>query len=315
MKSLALIEQHAHCNSQGEKMAAPVGVETSAAISINTQKESTTMDEKKIEIVLMTITPEMAQSLIDIGSPNRPLRKQRVIRYADDMTAGRWVLNTESIKSNPIGEVADGNHRLHACVMAGVPFTTFFARNVPNSAFVTFDSGVGRTLADKLYMRGVKNAMTVAGAVNNVWGYDQGGVWNDSQNVRATHREALAFYKRTSPRAWDDAVTHGRLVRKLMRGTHAAAAHYIFQRVSPGRADDFFLKLHSGANLHEDSAILRLRNRLTANAANDQKLPSSMIMGLVFKAWNLYLAGRGIKQLRLGSNEPFPVVEGFNDED
>lgn len=279
----------------------------------------TTTTEKKVQAVVMEITPEMAQSLIDIGSPNRRLRGNHVERLAADMKAVRWDLNGETVVLAPNGEVLDGSHRLHACVLAGVPFKTVFVQNAKTTGFVTMDSGLTRSLADKLYLRGVNNSVIIAGALKVVLSYDRGsralGGTSGGPRGEATHRECLAFHKRTSARAWQDAATVGVMLKKIVPRTIATSAHYLFQRVSIDKADDFFVRLNSGANLHEDDAILRLRNKLLLNKISDKKMTYNMVLALVFKTWNHWLVGRKVKRIGIYADEAYPTINGLNSED
>ena len=89
----------------------------------------------------MTITPAMAQEWAGLNTRNRPVRYTKVAQFARDMTAGKWMLNGETIKIASDGTILDGQHRLYACIQAEVPFETVVIRGLPMEAQDTIDTG------------------------------------------------------------------------------------------------------------------------------------------------------------------------------
>ena len=80
---------------------------------------------------LVTYTPETSQALLDSSPHNiRRLMRWHYMTLARAMKAGRWDVNGECIKINSAGHVVDGQHRLKACIEAGVPFTTWVLHGV-----------------------------------------------------------------------------------------------------------------------------------------------------------------------------------------
>lgn len=80
------------------------------------------------------VTPEMADELLALNDEkNRRLSRHTVEKYAEDMSSGRW----GRTNTNPIGvmvddngrivSLLDGQHRLAAVVMSGVPAWFEFA--------------------------------------------------------------------------------------------------------------------------------------------------------------------------------------------
>lgn len=77
--------------------------------------------------------------------------------YATTMRSGGWLQNGLSIKFDTDGNLIDGIHRLEACVMAGVPFTTIVARNVRADTLHTIDQQRKRSYTGVLEARGIKS--------------------------------------------------------------------------------------------------------------------------------------------------------------
>lgn len=68
---------------------------------------------------VMDVTPQLAAQWLAMNTNNRPVRKEAVKRYAEDMAAGRWVLTHQGIAFGEDGTLYDGQHRLSAVVMSG----------------------------------------------------------------------------------------------------------------------------------------------------------------------------------------------------
>jgi len=117
-------------------------------------------------VMKTTVTPELAQAMLEtINGENRPLSHARVKQYADVLTRGQYVFNGESIQ---VGVKADntlvllnGQHRLSACVTAGVSFETVLVLGLPHNVFSTIDRGKTRSYADVLSVAGYKNTHNI----------------------------------------------------------------------------------------------------------------------------------------------------------
>jgi hypothetical protein len=79
----------------------------------------------------MMVTPELAKQWLEANTHNRPLSEELVIAYMVDMLDGRWQYNGDAIRFDHTGRLIDGQHRLHACIEAGVPFETDSSRAGP----------------------------------------------------------------------------------------------------------------------------------------------------------------------------------------
>jgi hypothetical protein len=117
-------------------------------------------------VLKATITPELAQAMLDtINGENRPLSHARVKQYADVLSRGQYVFNGESIqvgiKDDNKLVLLNGQHRLSACVTAGVSFDTVLVLGLPQSVFSTIDRGKTRSYADVLSVAGYKNTHNI----------------------------------------------------------------------------------------------------------------------------------------------------------
>ena len=103
------------------------------------------------------IDPEFARVLLEMNTNNRPKSIKLIREYAEDMVAGKWKLNGETIKITADGsKILDGQHRLEACILSGTPFDTYFVEVEDASSFDTIDIGRKRTGSDVFAIRGEK---------------------------------------------------------------------------------------------------------------------------------------------------------------
>lgn len=106
------------------------------------------------------ITPEIAADYLthnrrDGEHENRRQRAHKISAYAADMKAGRWQLTNQGIAFYENGDLADGQHRLEAIILAGVPVDMYVTYDVPNES-VLYDRGMVRSTTDVLEMGGNK---------------------------------------------------------------------------------------------------------------------------------------------------------------
>lgn len=114
----------------------------------------------KITFGIETITPQDAERILkesekafsesEGGFKQRNRRKDTVTAYAEDMAAGRWKENGETIKFDSEGRLIDGQHRLAAVVRANTPIQFFVVRGLDNSVMDTIDYGVKRSIENAL---------------------------------------------------------------------------------------------------------------------------------------------------------------------
>lgn len=61
---------------------------------------------------IVKITPDMAEKWLGRNPRNRHVRQRDVVRYAQSMLAGEWLVTGEAIKFSFDGNLIDGQHRL-----------------------------------------------------------------------------------------------------------------------------------------------------------------------------------------------------------
>lgn len=151
-------------------------------------------------IYLTLITPEVAARLLEANTNNRRLKERSITQWAEEMTAGRWDPDASDIKIARTGELIDGQHRLHACVRAGVPFPTVVRTGLATATKAHIDIGVKRTVSDIFRMEQVPWATNTAAAIvlrrDYIEGEAEGAKVNDQRrHSKSTPEGALEFLR------------------------------------------------------------------------------------------------------------------------
>lgn len=112
------------------------------------------------------ISPELAEHILQHNTKNRPKRAGNIGRWANMMAADEWGLTGETlIFSKPPVRLLDGQHRLAACVKAGVGFKAFIVFGIDRGEFTKINTGAVKTNADALAYLGVYDPACVSAAL------------------------------------------------------------------------------------------------------------------------------------------------------
>lgn len=268
-------------------------------------------------VSLEVITADEARSYLERNVRNRKFAESQLQKISEALKGGDWCFNGASIVFDREGNLADGQHRLIACARTGVPLTTLVVRGVvPMVAQDTTDNTRRRTLASQLQIRGEKNYKTLAGTIgvyyqlvrSNSVGISSGVMPSIVQGLRVLEEHPglrgstrLALKTKERPLRYPGGLCGG--------------LHYRFSELAPDDADVFWTRFLEGQGLVEGDPILTLRERMIAEAARGAGKPSMTMKyraAVTIKAWNAWLAGEQLKQLKWrpgGANpEAFPQI-------
>jgi hypothetical protein len=104
------------------------------------------------------ITPGMAAQMLSFNVHNRPQSGKKVESYADLIRRGLWKLTGEMIIFDSNGVLQDGQHRLMAIYISGIPTKLDLIFGNDPEAFPAIDQGKVRTSADICSINGYGNA-------------------------------------------------------------------------------------------------------------------------------------------------------------
>jgi hypothetical protein len=248
-----------------------------------------------------TITPKTAEKMMAANKCNRPLRTSLIERYADIIKRGQWELNGETIKFDTSGTLLDGQHRLSAVILAGMPIKSYVIRDLPRKVFDTLDTGKGRTGADVLSLRGEKHESTLASAIRLLLVYKEHGGFQRNQKTAFITTRDLAEGVDKHPKLRESVafIRSLRDLHRILAPSPASFLHYIFAEIDRREADNFFSALASGAGLAEGSPLLNLRNKLIDMIRHTGQGRVETI-AICIKAWNAHTATKKSRKLRMG---------------
>lgn len=263
---------------------------------------------------VITITPEAAGQWLARGGTNRRL-KSHVDKIRDDILAGRWFLNGQAIILDRDGRVLDGQHRLRACVMAGLPIESVVVFNADPAGFDTIDTGAARSAADLISIDGTKNAALVAAATRILTWYDnhyEGDLNGFAGKLSSTLiRRNAAQYGKAGLYAIVSNIKARSGLARIFPVSPLSALIFVASREGYGDLAAKFLEdIETGANLPAGDAALALRNRvISAKARGERIMPQSMF-GLMLKSWTAYVKNDPVKLVRIGLSERAPKFVG-----
>lgn len=251
------------------------------------------------------ITPEIAASILDHSEEqvrNRTVNQGHVTWLAAQMTAGKWVLNGESIILDDEGCLIDGQHRLWAVVEAQVAIESLVVRGADRKGFATIDTGTARTLANVLGICNEKYAATVAAALSWTYRHDLGKMFSSAKTVGFSHQVGLAVLRK-HPEIKASAEEIHRMLGKSepLRGVSASILiflHYRFSAHSKEKTLEFFESLGDLRFDQSGTPTRTLRDQILRRAkdlrgmGSSAKTPPLEMMAWFVKSWTDFLAGR-----------------------
>lgn len=263
--------------------------------------------EEKLERVfdtlvveVCTITPELAAEWLDINHKNRPLRERGSDAYGRDVASGNWLLTGDTIKFDWFGRLFDGQHRLTAVVKSGKPLTSLVVWGVDPKARKFTDTGMARQYRDVLNMDGVAYAEILAPAVRRAF------LWDPPINERVNFGRA----KVTHAEEDDTLVLHPELhycaefaAGLTLNGIKVsrsllAFVYWVLLHANAEAAEEFMIKLGTGANLGDNDPILRLRTWVSEYGRRGREFEADFLWKAAV-AWNAWMDGRTLAKIQL----------------
>jgi hypothetical protein len=248
------------------------------------------------EIQVHVITPDIAAAWLDKNISNRKRNKRHVDKYARDMASKAWRLTGDAIRFDDGGNLIDGQHRLAACVQAGMPFESVVIYNLRADVTSTIDTGKPRTMSDVLTMAGTHYATTVAAIarimLDEKYGFEDSTAW--------THQDMLGMIDR-HPRI--HAAAREVVLAKLPRGIRFGpiATIYLLGATvlhNEPAADAFFDVFKTGIPRGDNCPAHQMREKLLRSGSGTVILKRREAWRGVKTAWNLFAQGKTTTRLR-----------------
>lgn len=268
---------------------------------------------------VVTITPPMAAAMMERNKDeeweNRPQSQRAIKRYVTAMARGAWKLTGETIIFSKGGKLLNGQHRLIACIQAGVGFQTFVVFGIDEDSFMYMDIGTKRTAGHIFAINGVPNYNWAAAVTRVVKAYRENEKWSGWVDTASAENDELFEYYEEHSEGIQQAfsISHAFTREGILAPRWAGALLYICALKNKEDAYSFFGRVASGLDLNSKTdPVFLIRKRLLENARRtrgerDSELYSSAYL---MQAWNAFRAGnkRSIFRWRGGQNpdEIFP---------
>lgn len=253
------------------------------------------------------ITPQKAEEYLQMNLENRPVSKDTVAIYADMMKRGKWHLNGESITFTPEGELLNGQHRLKACVLAGVPFTSTVTRGIPKEEFKTIDCGRTRKMSQLIGMQGTKHYVIVASTFNMAQALIKGVRISDRNAVKKgagyTNIDKMELFEQDRE-GYIEAANAARQLScgaKLLDVSLVGGCIYYLTKYCGYTMEyvSLFFEQLLSYSTSRFQAIDTLRIRLIKESNNNiGKTHRNVILALLIKTWNNYVTNKAVMCLR-----------------
>lgn len=227
----------------------------------------------------ISLSPVIAELLLERNEHNRNLRQRAVDTYATDIAGGNWCFNGEAIKVSVEGLLNDGQHRCHAVIKAARSIRTNVTFGLERDSRMTVDQGAVRTAGNYLSMAGHESSNHLAAVAALTWQYENLGIID---NKRPPTKTQINQTVEDHPGFADSikAIPSGARVGRSR--SVLAFCHYIIAKRSKSHADSFFLRLVLGDGLSRKDPIYHCRERLLAAS----KMRAEEKVEIIFRTWN-----------------------------
>jgi len=235
-----------------------------------------------VSFAMEEVGPDLARQYLTQNTGNRRLSRPHVEALARDIAKDRWMFNAQPICFAHTGQVLNGQHRLHAVILAGRSIEVPVVRGLDPSAYETYDHHARRparaggepdTFGD----------LALAAAMANL-------LWHHERKTRAMHNA-----KATAAEIQQIILEHPRLLvlrsfaRRMGHFGRASVigyAAYVMERDDAGLAAKFLAALETGADQRPGHPILALRGVL--QKLRSDKAPQAEQLGTLLAAWERF---------------------------
>ncbi len=252
-----------------------------------------------IEVIM---PKEAARILEEDNDTNRPLHPNVVKNYSIEMRQQQWSVNGESIKFYADGGLADGQHRLAACVETGIPLETVVIRGLERDDFHTIDQGLRRGPSDILGLMGHKNTGTLGSALRWIWILEEPkGRMN--QKFSASHIRAGIEENPEAVDSVNKIRNWSRMGTKVL-GQHGLAAgmHYHLSQIDSADAEEYMYRVVTGLRItRDDEPEQAVRRRLQRYGRGGEKARASVLVEIIIRGWNARRQNRTLRKVMIPS--------------
>lgn len=267
------------------------------------QKVLTKAKKSGMTFDVVTVTPEIAMAWLDANLKNRKPSRGTVAKYARDMTNGAWRMTGDPIRFDRNKHLIDGQHRLMACVEAGVPFTSMVVYGLEPDDQTVIDTNKARTASDMFGLDGFHYPNILTAGARTLLDMRAGWHPDGSRTVWSVTEIADCIEKNKN---FPASVRHvgG---KKMPRGTpysHMAVTHYIGSHFlkEPDLADAFIDVFATGIPAYKGCPAHHIRERIIRPGPTAIRLRAKAFA--IRTAWNKFRKSETVASFIKFSSEP-----------
>lgn len=255
---------------------------------------------------IYTLTPELAKCLLERNPINRPINKANSAELAQDITAGRFLFNGESVIVSNTGILCDGQHRCSIVVATGVAVRTVIVFGVAEEARYTIDTGRSKSVSNFLAMKGKPYSQVLGTVAGYLLDYRNRGKLHWGGPGRPSKATILKAVDETRGLEASCEFTYPAMKTTRSHAVLAFCHFVIARRASRHLADEYISAVVYGEHIGKGHPAYYVRNRLI----NMQRgVTANEKAELIFRGWNAFRLGSKMTACRL-SNDQLPKLEG-----
>lgn len=264
-----------------------------------------------IEIRKEKISPELARAYLQSNINNRKPIERSISKYSRDMIAGNWTETGDTIKFDINGTLIDGQNRLFAVILSGKSCDFFVARGLSPDAKMATDIGAPRTVNHMLEFKGEKNVAALASTARLCLAYERGILGNMGSSATFSVREITDFVDE-NPLVRECVNTTRTLgdLRNTFTPSSLAFIAYATLRISPEWSGAFLkmLDMPPQDKMHPCYVAVKTVNALRRQSRRGATVSSLLVLAILIRAWNAFLAGNRVTHFKWGEKDAFPKI-------
>ena len=222
---------------------------------------------------------------------NRRVRREIVLKYAKEMTEGRWKEDTgETIKISKDGVLLDGQHRLLALVKSEKSIHFHVSSEMDSDIFGFIDQGAVRNGVDVFEISDIPRANVIPSIIQT-YSAIKGGLKQTTTDRRASIPEMLTMYN-NRPEFWDDSSLLANSwyisFAKILPPSVIGGFYSVVKEISHPDALSFMNQLCNGIECCH--VVSLCRRQLMQDRMAPRRVKPNVRIIWVIKAWNAFRA-------------------------
>lgn len=255
----------------------------------------------------VTVDAATATRLLNANENNRRLSQTLAVSYARMMeTEGGWPYVGDPIRVDKNGRLLDGQHRLRAVELCGVPLIVDIILGLEPETQDVMDTNSTRKAPQQVAMAGIKHAVAAAPAARLLmrWGFNDNPeveTWTLASDLYAPARPEVTRWCREHKNAIEHSagLAFATYNAASVKPSVAAAVHFRAARINLYWADKFLYFLRTGEDMSAGNPILSLRNKLVRQKALSIRENVEEQLYHVANTWNLWIERKANLKLQL----------------